>query len=58
MKKAFLFLLLAAGAAANAQQKQSLKDLLYGGKLKLDSNSVIHKDDDLSAKIDTTTRQA
>lgn len=58
MKKAFLlFLLVAAAVTANAQQKQSLKDLLYGGKLKMDSNSVIRKGDDLSSKIDTAAKK-
>lgn len=55
MKKAILFLLLAGTFSAKAQ---SLKDLLYGGKLKSDSNTVIRKSDDLSTKIDTTTKKA
>ena len=50
MKKGILFLLLAGTFTANAQ---SLKDLLYSGKLKKDSNTVIRKTDDLSTKIDT-----
>ncbi|MES2880891.1 MAG: hypothetical protein V4676_01990 [Bacteroidota bacterium] len=54
MKKTILFLLLAVSFTANAQ---SLKDLLYGGKLKNDSNTVIRKTDDLSTKIDTGTRK-
>jgi len=54
MKKGILFLLLAASFSAKAQ---SLKDLLYSGKLKNDSNTVIRKTDDLSTKIDTTTRK-
>jgi len=57
MKKGILFFLLIAAFAANAQQKQSLKDLLYGGKLKADSNSVVRKDEDLSARIDTSTKK-
>lgn len=57
MKKGILFLLLAVSFAATAQQKQSLKDLLYSGKLKSDSNTVVRKDDDLSAKIDTATKK-
>jgi hypothetical protein len=32
---------------------QSLKDLLYSGKLKMDSNTVLRKTDDLKSKIDT-----
>jgi len=54
MKKGILFLLLAAGFSAKAQ---SLKDLLYSGKLKNDSNTVIRKTDDLSTKIDTTRKK-
>ena len=58
MKKAILFLLLVSAVAAEAQQeKPSLKDLLYSGKLKLDSNSVVRKGDDLSSKIDTSTKK-
>ncbi len=54
-----LLLLLAVGITANAQsQPKSLKDLLYSGKLKLDSTSVIRKDDDLSSRIDTSTKVA
>lgn len=51
MKKGLLLLLLMAGAFTI--QAQSLKDLLYGGKLKSDSNSVVRKTDDLKAKMDT-----
>ncbi len=60
MKNIISFLLLlAVGMTANAQsQPKSLKDLLYSGKLKLDSTSVIRKDDDLSSKIDTSTKVA
>jgi hypothetical protein len=56
MKKGILFLLLAGLFAANAHA-QSLKDLLYSGKLKKDSNTVIRKGDDLSSKIDTSTKK-
>ena len=54
MKKGILFLLLASTLNAKAQ---SLKDLLYKGKLKNDSNTVIRKTDDLSTKIDTGTKK-
>ncbi len=54
MKKGFLFLLLIASFSVKAQ---SLKDLLYSGKLKKDSNVVIRKGDDLSTKIDTSTKK-
>lgn len=59
MKNAILFLLLAASVSAKSQgeTKPSLKDLLYSGKLKLDSTAVIKKGDDLSSKIDTSTKK-
>jgi hypothetical protein len=52
MKKVILLLLLGCSVFANAQ---TLKEALYGGKLKNQSGTVIRKDDDLSTKIDTTT---
>ena len=55
MKKSILFLLVTVTSVC--VQAQSLKDLLYGGKLKNDSNSVVRKTDDLSTKIDTTTKK-
>ena len=55
MKAVILLAILLASVSANSQTK--LKDLLYGGKLKLDSGNVIRKDDDLSTKIDTSTRK-
>ena len=55
MKKGILFLLIIAGGIA--ADAQSLKDLLYSGKLKMDSNSVIRKTDDLSKRIDTGTKK-
>lgn len=57
LKHSILFLLLTASFAAGAQQKQSLKDLLYSGKLKSDSNSVVRRSDDLSTRIDTATQK-
>ena len=54
MKKIFVLLLLAIGFQSNSQ---SLKDALFGGKLKNDSNSVIRKTDDLSTKIDTARKK-
>lgn len=50
----FLLFMLALGVSAPAQ---SLKEALYGGKLKLDSGAVIRKGDDLKAHIDTSTRK-
>ena len=54
MKRGILFLLLVSTVTGNAQ---SLKDALYSGKLKTDSNSVIRKGDDLSSKIDTSQKK-
>src|SRR5215218_3558232 len=51
MKKGMLLLLLVSSVFANAQ---SLKEALYGGKLKNQPGTVIRKGDDLSSKIDTT----
>ena len=55
MKKGILFLLLSYTVTANGQ---SLKDLLYGGKLKSDTGSLVKKTDDLSTKIDTTKKKS
>lgn len=55
MKEALLIILLFGSISISAQ---SLKDALYGGKLKSDSNSVVRKTDDLSTKIDTNTKKA
>ncbi len=54
MKKGILFLLIASTVNVNSQ---SLKDALYGGKLKTDSGTVIRKTDDLSTKIDSTRKK-
>jgi hypothetical protein len=54
MKKIFFLLLI---ISATQVQGQKLKDLLYSGKLKNDSGTVIRKDDDLSTKIDTTRKK-
>jgi hypothetical protein len=57
MKYHILFLFLVCTVAVQAQQKQSLKDLLYSGKLKRDSSGIIRSTDDLSSKIDTSTQK-
>lgn len=54
MKKGMLFLFLLSAVTVNSQ---SLKDALYGGKLKTDSGTVIKKGDDLSTKIDTSRKK-
>jgi len=53
MKKGILFLLL---IASNFAEGQSLKEALYGGKLKNAPGSVIRKGDDLTSKMDTTRK--
>lgn len=55
MKKCFLFL--AMIISCTIAGAQSLKDLLYSGKLKNDSGTVVRKGDDLSTKIDTTKKK-
>jgi hypothetical protein len=54
MKKIILLFLVVSSVTAHGQK---LKDLLYGGKLKNDSGTVIKKTDDLSTKIDTSTKK-
>ena len=54
MKKTILFLFVISTITSNAQ---SLKDALYGGKLKTDSNTVLRKGDDLSTKIDSNRKK-
>lgn len=55
MKKGILYLLIVMTCvSANAQ---SLKDALYGGKLKTDTGSVLRKGEDLSSKIDTARKK-
>ena len=58
MKRGSLAVLLTLSLAAGAQQKQSLKDLLYSGKLKSDSGSVVRSSDDLASRIDTATKKS
>jgi hypothetical protein len=53
MKKGILFLLLVSSVFAEAQ---SLKEALYGGKLKNEPGTVIRKGDDLTSKIDTVRK--
>ena len=54
MKKGILVILL--GALTFGANAQSLKEALYSGKLRNDSNSVIKKGDELSTKVDTTSK--
>lgn len=57
MKNLILFLFIFGAVAVRAQNKPSLKDLLYSGKLKKDSSGIIRSTDDLSTKIDTSTKK-
>jgi hypothetical protein len=52
-----LFFIGAAFTVQAQEKKQSLKDLLFSGKLKKDSTGVIRNTDDLSQKIDTSTKK-
>ena len=53
-----LVMLLIGGAfTMQAQEKQSLKNLLFSGKLKKDSTGVIRSTDDLSTKIETGSKK-
>ena len=47
-----IFLLFALNA-----QSQSLKDLLFSGKMKTDSGTVVRKGEDLKDKVDTGTKK-
>jgi hypothetical protein len=55
MKKTILFLLIVL--ATTISNAQSLKEALYGGKLKTDTGSVLRKGDDLSSKIDSSRKK-
>ena len=52
-----LFFIGAAFTVQAQEKKQSLKDLLFSGKLKKYSSGVIRNKDDLSQKIDTSTKK-
>ncbi len=54
MKKAILFILILSAVTVKGQ---TLKELLYRGKLKKDSSGIIRSTDDLKSKIDTTEPQ-
>jgi len=54
MKKLLFFGFLFIGLNA---QSQSLKDLLFSGKMKTDSGTVVRKGDDLKDKVDTSTKK-
>jgi hypothetical protein len=54
MKKVILFIFILSAFIAKGQ---TLKELLYSGKLKKDSSGVIRKTDDLKSKIDTTQKK-
>ncbi len=51
------FLISSTYTVQSQEKKQSLRDLLFSGKLKKDSTGVIRSTDDLSQKIDTTTKK-
>jgi hypothetical protein len=51
-----ILILLLACCSLNADA-QSLKDLLFSGKMKTDSGTVVRKGDDLKDKVDTNTKK-
>lgn len=53
MKNLIVLIALMGAVSVNAQ---SLKEILYSGKLKNDTGSVVRKNDDLSTKIDTARK--
>jgi hypothetical protein len=53
MKSIFLAALLLTGALVNAQ---TLREALYGGKLKNDTGSTVRKTDDIKSKIDSNRK--
>ena len=53
----FLFFLLAISFSGALNAQQSLKDALYGGRLKNDTGSVVKQSDDLKTKIDTSEKK-
>lgn len=53
----FLFFLLAISFSVALNAQQSLKDALYGGRLKNDTGSVVKQTDDLKTKIDTSEKK-
>ncbi len=54
MKKLLFLVLIVISAQADAQ---SLKDLLFSGKMKTDSGTVVRKGEDLKDKVDTATKK-
>jgi len=53
MKNLIVLIALMGAVSVNSQ---SLKEILYSGKLKNDTGSVVRKNDDLSTKIDSTRK--
>lgn len=57
MKQLTIIALLILCVASNSYS-QSLKDLLFSGKLKNDSGTVVRKGEDLTGKLDTATKKS
>jgi len=57
MMQKLLLIALFFVAGSLSSDAQSLKELLYGGKLRMDSNSVLRKTDDIKARIDPNAKQ-
>ena len=56
MKQLVIIFLFSLGAVISSHA-QSLKDLLFSGKLKNDSGTVIRKGEDLTGKLDTAAKK-
>jgi hypothetical protein len=54
MKTGILFAILVICLSANGQ---TLKDALFGGKLKMDTGTVLRKGDDWASRIDTSSKK-
>ena len=57
MKTIFLCAVMMIAMSGILHAQQTLKDALYGGRLKNDSGSVIKKTDDIKSKIDTSLKK-
>jgi hypothetical protein len=57
MKTIFLLVIVVFAMNSMCNAQQTLKDALYGGRLKNDSGSVVKQTDDLKTKIDTSQKK-
>jgi hypothetical protein len=57
MKKIFFLSVIVFAMTATVKAQQTLKDALFGGRLKNDSGSLVKQTDDLKTKIDTSQKK-